>query len=348
MLISSFLGDNYFKMNYINKIKSDGEYVSPSEKYIITIVSTYISVYDVENNAVNRLAISNISRVCITLDDRFLYFSKLNSSYLYVYDLIKLEICLKKIIKRNTEIYSINQMNNTQLIILLKDKKSENKIGELYKFNNYIYIYNSITQNIENIELPNVNIQNIDYPIKINHEFIFPINIYEKKDNKVIYKKEYYEIHEKKLKHRKVSQEYYDNNEIIFSNSQKYYAKIFNYYVDDSINIDEQHSKIIIYDKQEKEVFRIKDRKFDTPIDILTNCYRGKFVSDLYGVEIFYTPYNKNIELYYMNGKIKKLFVDMPIINVYLSFKKDFILINSPSIISSYCYIYKLSSFFDD
>ena len=73
--------------NEILKIKSDYEYVSQSENYIVFVSNTFINVYHVLTNKTHRINKVHVKNVCIDANDNYLFLSMFESGCLSIYDL---------------------------------------------------------------------------------------------------------------------------------------------------------------------------------------------------------------------------------------------------------------------
>lgn len=121
--------------NEILKIKSDYEYVSQSENYIVFVSNTFINVYHVLTNKTHRINKVHVKNVCIDANDNYLFLSMFESGCLSIYDLKEGPFLKKKTILRNYEIENISPIND-DIVILLRNKKEKGKIKDFYKFKN--------------------------------------------------------------------------------------------------------------------------------------------------------------------------------------------------------------------
>lgn len=112
--------------NEILKLKSDYEYVSQSENDIIFVNNTFINVYHVLTNKMQRINKVHVKNVCIDMKDNYLFLSTFESGCLSIYDLKEGTFLTKKTILRNYEIENISPMND-DVVILLKNKKQKER-----------------------------------------------------------------------------------------------------------------------------------------------------------------------------------------------------------------------------
>ena len=115
------------------KLKSDYEYVSQSENDIIFVNNTFINVYHVLTDKMQRINKVHVKNVCIDMKDNYLFLSTFESGCLSIYDLKEVTLLTKKTILRNYEIENISPMND-DVVILLKNKKAKGKIKDFYEF----------------------------------------------------------------------------------------------------------------------------------------------------------------------------------------------------------------------
>lgn len=335
-------------VKYLNKIKSDYEYISKSEQYIIACVRTYITIYNTITFQSTKLMINDIEHICVTVDDRYAFFSQIYSGYLYIYDLFRHELKPKKCIKRSMEIISINQYDENKILLVLENKHKLKKYKERYYVEYVLYLYDFKEDQLINIKIPSKDIFEIEsIPIIKNNNIIYRCCI--KEFDKDIIKKVFYKVQDGKFVEVELSQEDANNTiDIVYSKDYQYYAKIFNKTkkVED-ILLDKNQSGIYIYDSNKNnEIMNIHNRCFNSEMEVLFNFYRGSFIVDEDKNHIFYTPNNKTVELYYVEkNKTKILEFHLDIMNVYISYQYDYIMIRVAEMNRCFCYIYKLSSF---
>lgn len=322
--------------NEILKLKSDYEYVSQSENYIIFVNNTFINVYHVLTNKMQRINKVHVKNVCIDMKDNYLFLSTFESGCISIYDLKEGTFLTKKTILRNYEIENISPMND-DVVILLRNKKSKGKIKDFYEFESdlkelflfdYILcIYQIKTDKIIYINLP-TNIFLIKHPIEIKHQYIYPIQIINHNDLKTVY----YTLDQ----HNKLS--------LLKNDLLKYdlYSYDFNYFVRKGYkpfkieNIEyESLNKITLYDCFHKELFSIENQNdfaFTFEICRFTRPYKNKI--------ILYFYLNQNIYLYDVEGQLKKIKIDKKIINLYISLKNNYIFIHENQLNQSLTYLY--------
>lgn len=314
--------------NYIYKNKSNTEYISESENYIVTILATFIRLYDFRTNETTKINIEDISHVYISRDDRFMILSKSYAPYIYLYDLINYEIIIRKSLEKNTVISDIHSDKNGNAIICAKYTSHINHCL-LYTF----YYKEKQFQRIDNHQIYDIrHLCNAIYRIQF---------IDENSDKERIH---YCEILDGEIKEINYIEDFDAFHcQIGFSKDQKYHFIAKNYVNENGIFVlDEDKSQMIIY-KNNKEIFKISHRKASSAVEVLANFYRGRFTKDNEGNSIFYTYYNQKISLYYLEKKIiKEINVGMTVFNFYISFMNDFLLINNPRISYSICYLYAL------
>lgn len=315
------------KYFYKNKTSTTEQYVSNSQNCIVMILNTNVSIYNIKNNNTIKIKIDNVQDVCISNDDRFMLFSKIYSPYLYLYDLSNQKIILRKILKK-TIIKFIHLDNRGNALIWLKDISIESQ--QQY----YLYSFHYKDNSIQPIDYFNI------YSVDHIYDTVYKIEYLDKNTNeKNIH---YCEINNETIKKLNVLTNFDDHDcNFGFSKDKKYYFVAKNIIKDD-LKLDEKNSNIILY-QNEKEILKINDRKANTPLDILLNLYRGKFVIDTDGNHIFYTACNQKVYLYYLEKNInKEIEIGKPIFDYYISFKNDYLLINSSLVCYSNCYIYRL------
>lgn len=335
-------------VKYLNKIKSDYEYISKSEQYIITCVGTYITIYNTKNFQFTKLMINDIEHICMTADDRYAFFSKIYSGYLYIYDLFSHELKPKKCIKSRMEIISINQYDENKILLVLKNKHKLKKYKERCYVEYVLYLYDFKENQLINIEIPSKDIFSIDsIPIIKNNNIIYRCCI--KEFDEDIIKEVFYKVQDRKFVEVELSQEDVNNTiDIVYSKDYQYYAKILNKTKkNEDILLNKNQSGIYIYDnKKNNEIMSIQNRCFNTEMKVLFNFYRGDFIVDKNRNHIFYTPNNGTVELYYIEKKLAKILeFNLEIMNVYISYQYDYIMIRTAEMNRCFCYIYKLSSF---
>ena len=325
--------------NEILKLKSDYEYVSPSENYIVFVNNTFINVDHVLTNKMQRINKVHVKNVCIDTKDNYLFLSTFESGCLSIYDLKEGTFLTKKTILRNYEIENISPMND-DIVILLRNKKSKGKIKDFYElvndlkelflFDYVLCIYQIKTDKIIYINLP-TNIFLIEHPIEIKHQYIYPIQIINHNDLKTVF----YILDQ----HNKLS--------LLKNDLLKYdlYSYDFNYFVRkeyksfkiENIEYESLH-KITLYDSFHKELFSIENSQddflFTFEICQFTRPYKNK--------TILYFYLNQNIYLYDVEGQLKKIKIDKKISNLYISLKNNYIFIREDQLNQSLTYLYSL------
>lgn len=324
--------------NEILKLKSDYEYVSQSENDIIFVNNTFINVYHVLTDKMQRINKVHVKNVCIDMKDNYLFLSTFESGCLSIYDLKEGTFLTKKTILRNYEIENISPMND-DVVILLKNKKAKGKIKDFYEFESdlkelflfdYILcIYQIKTDKIIYIDLP-TNIFLIRHPIEIKNQYNYPIQIINHNDLKTVY----YTLDQ----HNKLS--------LLKNDLLKYdlYSYDFNYFIRkeykpfkiENIEYESLH-KITLYNSFHKELFSIEnqdDFAFTFEICQFTRPYKNKI--------ILYFYLNQNIYLYDVEGQLKKIKIDKKINNLYISLKNNYIFIHEDQLNQSLTYLYSL------
>ena len=183
--------------NEILKLKSDYEYVSQSENDIIFVNNTFINVYHVLTNKMQRINKVHVKNVCIDMKDNYLFLSTFESGCLSIYDLKEGTFLTKKTILRNYEIENISPMNDDVVILLknkiemkivLNTKRIHNSVnGEIKSTAFFITIKElpQIRADINSIHLPNISffIYSLTYNLVNNNtvRFIFHYKIVFKK-----------------------------------------------------------------------------------------------------------------------------------------------------------------------
>ncbi len=332
----------------IIKQKSDYEYVSDSENYIILINSTYISVYNVLCNTMKEIKIRDVKDVYVDYKDRYLYLSKFYSSNLYIYELETGDLLLKKALKRGTKIKNLLAIDD-ELIVCLENKKSNHKVKDIYKsnsdikelyiFEQFMFLYHFSDNTIKNIILPNY-IFEVEGPMKIKDEYLYAIQIIEQdKLNTYLYKikKDKDEIF--LIKSHSLN---YDES-VIYSDDMKYFVKKnYKHYRLGSIegkNID----KINVKDFSNNEIFSKKNEK-----DLSLEFEICKFAKTYNNIYVVYFYWNKTIYIYEINGKLREIKVNKEIIDMFLSLKNDYITILINNNHYTVLYMYTLSKMKDN
>ncbi len=329
--------------NEILKLKSDYEYVSPSENYIIFVNNTFINVYHVLTNKMQRINKVHVKNVCIDTKDNYLFLSTFESGCLSIYDLKEGTFLTKKTILRNYEIENISFMND-DVVILLRNKKAKGKIKDFYEFESdlkelflfdYILcIYQIKTDKIIYIDLP-INIFLIKHPIEIKQQYIYPIQIINHNDLKTVY---YTLDQNNKLSLLKNDLLKYD----LYSYDFKYFVrKEYKPFKIENIEYESLH-KITLYNSFHKELFSIEnqdDFAFTFEICKFARAYNNK--------NILYFYMNSTIYLYEINKKLNSRQIDNTLISIYISLKNDYIVLRTSNRQYSMAYMYNVSRFFD-
>ena len=116
--------------NEILKLKSDYEYVSQSENDIIFVNNTFINVYHVLTDKMQRINKVHVKNVCIDMKDNYLFLSTFESGCLSIYDLKEGTFLTKKTILRNYEIENISPYCNKQFETEIDQNQKEVKCPE--------------------------------------------------------------------------------------------------------------------------------------------------------------------------------------------------------------------------
>ena len=330
--------------NEILKIKSDYEYVSQSENYIVFVSNTFINVYHVLTNKTHRFNKVHVKNVCIDANDNYLFLSMFESGCLSIYDLKEGAFLKKRTILRSYEIENISPIND-DIVILLRNKKEKGKIKDFYEFENnlkelflfdyVLCIYQIKTDKFTYIDLP-TNIFLIEHPIEIKHQYIYPMQIINHNDLKTIY----YILNQ------------YNKLSLLKNDLLKYdlYSYDFNYFVRkeyktfkiEDIEYKDLY-KITLYDSFQNELFFIENNQddFSATFEIceFTRAYDNK--------NILYFYMNSTIYLYEINKKLNSRQIDNTLISVYISLKNDYIVLRTSNRQCSMAYMYNLSRFFD-
>lgn len=321
---------------YICKSKSSIEYISESENYIVMILATFMRVYNIKEKNFIKINMDDVSHIYISNDDRFMIFAKSYSPYVYLYDLLKQEVVLRKVLERNTIIKSIYSNNNGNVLIWLQDNSHTINYNGQDKTRYLLYSFNckdNCFQKISNFDM---------YGVTHIFDAIYRIEFIDKNSNKHWISN--CEIIDDKIQETHLLEDYISSNyQIGFSKDKKYYFIAENSMKKNNDTIlDESNSQLIVY-KNSTEILKINNRRANSSLETILNFYRGKFVIDNEGNHIFYTSYNQKIYLYYLEKNIvKEIPLGMPILNYYISFINDYLFISSPQISYSVCYIYTL------
>lgn len=281
------------------------------------VANTVIRVFDMRINKEYKFKVNYVSNVCISNDDRFLFYSRECSGYIKIYDLIEHKL-VKRCITRSKYIKSIHQYSQNQLLIWGKSEWGKS----FYE----LYIYNFIDDKVEIYK--DDNIISVEEVIKYNNKLYYPIDFIDG-DNEISKYCEFY--NDELIKHH---DKLNNDKNVLFSNDNKYCAVINKIFLSDEKDYQllNENTNIDMYNCDDKKlIFKIKDREFKSTFDILMNQYYGHFVTDLNNENIFYTFPDNKIIFYYLESKVvKEINLDKEIMDCFVSFKNDYVAVRVP------------------
>lgn len=320
------------------KQRTDELYLSSSENYLLMIGITNVKVYNLNNDSLYKLKIRDISQAIITYDDKYIICRKEYSNYLYIYNLEDGKILLRKKISAEYKISSLVQCDTENIFLSLKSDYTKNSLTCI------IIRYNFETGEEQKIVLPHLIEADFKSYIKKGNLLLFPFEFFcEDK-----YQTVYYTWNDCFVKtDDKLVRECHLNMDMNYSKNADYYSiATIGDFEENNYSKFTNDSQIVVYNKYNQPIIKINNRIFLTPEDIAKKYYLGYFTYDIDADEdVFYTKYDNIVELYYLKSMtLKKIEFDFDIMNVYISFKNDCIILLSLEIYCSYSYIYKLSN----
>ncbi len=326
--------------------KCDSLYVSSSENYAIMWGTSFIKVYDIINQRIQKYPYSNISGIIITNDDQYIICYKYFSEFLYIYS-INGKLIQKKRILKDYKIFKVIQCDKENILICSKLYSKDNNNSEFI-----ILKYNFLNGEIQRFNFNYLQNAELIYNLKRRNKQIWKFSFSDKFDR--CYDKffiwdgmfkEFNEMPKEVYNRFMKSGCSFDENYYYFS----VYGNI--YKIMDFISLDEfsRFSKecyLKVFNKDGDIVLNLNNKIFDSVDDICNRLYGGYFVYDCKREENVFCEVERNmIKLHYLEtGDVKKIELEYDFMQSYISFEKDILIVIRVETTYSKCLIYKLSS----